>query len=767
MPDVRDYTFMWWAHGWRSPKKILAFQTGYYGLAIDVPAVRLMNLGAIAEPRDAADAAVQDNGVVFSLPKAAISLRIRAGGVWYACTGTKAPASRIIESGRLVQRADIERLVFTDGSGRRLNATGRLEIIAWPDRLSFLLEATAGRPFANASMEIELTATGGNKLASRLEERPWQAGSKHVVSLCLAAPAGPTGRWTQVGPEEPADKIEVRQAESGGAVEVEYDPSRQWHYIPLPLTSRKDRGHDDPPERFTVRLTNTADRPRAFRLLFARDGAVPGITGLTPMLRDAGGNPTGIPVQVSKNWHRKQGQSFLYEGPWLHAFAMVRVPAGESLECDLTVAYAHWGGVPAVSHAQLCLIGWGTDQLWDQSAIGSWGESICYDPDVNLQRGMIDDVRPLMVWGMGGRNRKWTWTHNVGGGDFADYHPDGKGRAFFARMRTDYRQLGPCLTEVTYAGISPDGAISMRATVSSPRCDDIVRAYYHVRYDFHNAVAPKRLELFRLGADRYNDPDASRIAWGAGWKVIREIPAERREGYQTTFDLHGPGSWVALYASANVPGDGGAWANRGMILRTWKARIGGRAAGAQRGAIIGTSQGPHPSAALLAPSDDFRPGDFIEFTVEMVVLPVKADDYYGPNENLRASLRETGDTWRPVARQAAGNDLAVKVAAGTCQRPYPISIKVDGSQSADLEVTGGLGHVPLTFSGLASYKGYGLWMVVGGRETRVDQSVYGNDFWQTDYDAASRTWRQTYNVCLDSPGDRRGTVRFLFRPARD
>ncbi|HUS47203.1 MAG TPA: hypothetical protein VM098_03720 [Phycisphaerae bacterium] len=766
MPDVRDYTYMWWAHGWRSPKKVLAFQTGYYALAVDVPPVRLLNLGAIASPKPAAEAAAQDNGVVFSLSKADLALKVRAGGVWYACKGTEAPASRIIESGRLVQRADIERLFFADASGRRLNAAGRLEIIAWPDRLTFMLEVTPNAPYAKAALSIELALPGGKTLKSELPEQPWPAETKQVVALCLAPPAGTKDQWRQMGDQPPAGQVKVSDMGSGKEVTVAYDAARQWHYIPMPQAAWKERAGDRL-DRFTVRLVNPTNHPQEFRLLFARDGAVPGITGLTPILRDTQGNPTGIPVQISKNWHRKAGQTLLYEGPWLHAFTMIRLPPGKSLHCELAITYAYWGGVPAVSHAQLCLIGWGTDQLWDQSAIGSWGESICYDPDVNLQRGMIDDVRPLMVWGMNGGRPKWAWTHNVGGGDFADYHPDGRDRAFFARMRTNYRQHGPCLTDVTYAGVSPDGAVSMRATVSTPRCDDIVRAYYHVRYDFHKAVSPKRLELFRLGADRYNDPDASRIAWGAGSKLIREVPSAKREGYQTTFPLQGPGSWVAMYASANLPKDGGAWANRGMILRAWKARVGGKNADDQKGAIIGTSQGLHASAALLAPSNDFRHGDFIEFTVEMVVLPVMADDYYGPNDNLRASLKETGDSWKPVARQAAGNALDVKLASGTLQRAYPIQIKVDAGQSAVFEVTGGLGYVPLTFTGLTGYKGYALWMTVDGKETRVDQSVHGADFWQTDYDEDSKTWRQTYNVSLDSPRDRRRTVKFAFRPIKD
>ncbi len=781
MPDVGDYTYMWWANGWRSPRRVLAFQGGHWGMALDVPAVKLMHFGAIARPATAEEALAGDNAAILSLPKATLALKIRAGGVWYTCSaGPK--ASRLIESGRFVQRADLENLVFQDEAGRKLDAVSRLEIVAWPDRVSFLLEATPIKAQAKAALAVEVSA-GGLTYRAEQPESSWPAQAAQQVALVLAAPSAPAGRWRKVeaenspqpgpaGPDVsaaaplPTATVEVREMKTGQPAAVTFDEARQWYRIALPPQAWIEKDRTDRLDRLMVRLRNPGGQRRTFRLLFADDDGVPAITGLTPMLRDTAGMPTGIPVQISKNWHRKPDQAFLYQGPWLHAFTLLHVPAGASVDCELTITRAWWGGLPAVSHAQLCLIGWGTNQLWDEAAIGAWGESICYDPDVNLGRGMIDDVRPLMVWGMGGRPKvMWSWTQNVGGGDFADYHPAGP-REFMARMRTRYRQYGPCLTDVTYVGVSPDGAFSMRATASSPRCDDITRGYYHVRYDFHKAISPERLELFRLGADRYNDPAASKVAWGAWDSVTQETAAASREGYQTTFPLAPEGGWISLHGTAGyTPKQGGAWANRGIILRSWKARIGGAPAAAPRGAIIGTSQGKHASAALIAPGKDFLPGDRIEFVVEMVILPVRADDYYGPNENLRASLKATGDTWKPVARQAAGNTLQLKALSGSPARLYPPEVKVDTAQKAALEITGGVGYVPLTFSGLKTHSGYGLFLAVDGKETRVDQAVYGNDFWQCDYDEVSRTWRQTYNVNLDAPNDQRQSKTFLFRPA--
>ncbi|MCE5276564.1 MAG: hypothetical protein ABFD92_17220 [Planctomycetaceae bacterium] len=750
MPAVRDYTFMWWAHGWRDPRRVLALQSGHWGMAVDVPGAKLTHLGVIAKPVTADEAAVQDNAAVFSLPQAALSLRVRAGGAWYTCTGGAA-AARIIESGRFVQRADIEELVFADSSGRKLDAAGRLEIIAWPDRVSFMLEVSPRHTYARAALAIEITA-GGQTFGTAESEKPWNDLSRRSAALTLAASDGQG--WVRVAPAAPPGRVEGTELRTAKPVAVAYDAARQWHRVELPDAAWFNGEAGDRLDRVALRLRNPSDRPQTFRLLFADDDRVPHITGISPMIRDAAGNPTGVPVQISKNWHRKPGEPSLYQGPWLHAFTQLRVPAGETVECELTIAHGWWGMVPAVSHAQLCLIGWGVNQLWDQAAIGSWGESICYDPDVNLNRGMIDDVRPLMVWAMGPRpEAKWSWTQNVGGGDFGDYHIGNGGRRFFTRMRTHYRQYGPCLTDVTYAGISPDGAISMRATASSPRCDDITRGYYHVRYDFHRAIQAKRLELFRLGADRYNDPDASQIAWGQGQRMIGEAAAAHRQGYQQTFPLAGAGSWMSLHGAGGFkPPQGGAWANRGMIVRQWQAGVGGKSV-APHGAIIGTSQGKHASAALVCATNDFRAGDYIEFVVEMVILPVRAADYYGPNENLRTSLKTIGDSWQAVARQAAGNTLQVNVLAGTLERAYPPQVKVAADQTAAVEITGGVGYVPVTFSGLKSYRDHSLWMSVDGKESLVDQSRHGADFWQTDYDPQTQTWRQTYNVPLDSPGD--------------
>jgi hypothetical protein len=54
---------------------------------------------------------------------------------------------------------------------------------------------------------------------------------------------------------------------------------------------------------------------------------------------------------------------------------MLRLPKYSSLQFKLKITYTHYGGLPAVSHSQLSFIGWGSNQIWDQSVIGAWRKS--------------------------------------------------------------------------------------------------------------------------------------------------------------------------------------------------------------------------------------------------------------------------------------------------------------------------------------------------------------------------------------------------------
>ncbi|MFQ5808094.1 MAG: hypothetical protein ACE5JM_00625 [Armatimonadota bacterium] len=770
MPGARDYTFMWWAHGCPTrpapEPKILCIQTGRYGLAIDVERVRLLNFGPIPDAEPADVAVTQDQNVISRLPSQELALAILVDGRRYTCvrgaTNQKDrlnfPA-RIVESGRFCQRADILQLEFEDRQGTRLAADARLEIIAWPDQLTLILEVVPQVDLDAAQLVMRL-----GQEAAETSETAWQAGQPRTVRVLLCPGASAPAQ----GP--PSPEVSARDLTSDDEpVTVSYEERLDCHYVSLPTQRWNVAEEPDHLDRVQIAVENPADEERTVRLVLMRGTPLPGITGMSPMLRDRGGNPTGIQVQLSKNWHRQQDRSFLYEGPWFRGFTMLHMPPRATTELEFTMAYARWGGVPAAAHAQLSLIGWGTNQLWDEVAIGSWGESICYEPDGCQRRCMIDDIRPLMVWAKDRPRTKWTWTNNVGGGDFLVYYNEAGEYQRLSRMRTHYRAHGPCLTDVTYAGVTLDGKIAVRMSVSTPRCDDINRAFHRFRYDVLQRAPFTRLAFYQLGADDYNWHQNRRMARGNDKGLAEEWQPEfggavyDRTGMKCT----GAVPWLSMHEAVSRDTEGGAWANRGFIVRSWRARLGGKDVASPFASVYRT-QGRSKFAAAnieLSPPPDLQalePGDFVEAELELVIMPMAADDYYGPNENLTAALGTGGNTWRPVHREAVGNDLKLRALRGEILHAYPIKVRVDGDQSAELDVTGGIGFVPVTFTGLDDYRGYQLSLATGGQPEPIDQSVHGSDYWQTDYDPTAGTWAITYNVSLDTPNDDPRKVRLMF-----
>ena len=63
----------------------------------------------------------------------------------------------------------------------------------------------------------------------------------------------------------------------------------------------------------------------------------------------------------------------------------------------------------------------------------------------------IDDLRPLLVWGMNQSKAKWSWTNNVGGGDFLVY-VDRNGKRQYDRFRPHLQDL---VTDLQRAGRHP------------------------------------------------------------------------------------------------------------------------------------------------------------------------------------------------------------------------------------------------------------------------------------------------------------------------
>ena len=147
----------------------------------------------------------------------------------------------------------------------------------------------------------------------------------------------------------------------------------------------------------------------------------------------------------------------------------------------------------------------------------------------------------------------------------------------------------------------------------------------------------------------------------------------------------------------------------------------------------------------------FMPGDTIEMEVEWITFHRESDDYYGPNEIYRQHLLEHPSSWKTIHREAAGNDLKVQVTGGSVLHRYPIKVQVDAPE-VRVQIEGGCGKVPIQFTGLKSATNDTLYQLIDGKAVPFDQSVHGNDFWQTDYDPTTNRFKRTYNLPLDAGG---------------
>ena len=533
--------------------------------------------------------------------------------------------------------------------------------------------------------------------------------------------------------------------------EAQRDAWRGWQVIDLNRAARTGADNDIQ-DTLPFTVENPTDQPAVARLLLRRDAGPTSITGISPMLLDSAGRPTGLPVQLSKNWHTADGRQLLYQGMWLHAAAMLRLPPRSRLSLQAALSYGHYGGVAAASHAQLCLIGWGSNQQWDQAALGSWGESICFEPDQAQAQCLVTDVRPVMVLPMSGKGR-WAWTGNMGGGDVLRLF-DGQGQRVRPRaMRTTYQRQGPCLTEVTYAGRT--GGLRHATTVQLHRGDDITRCLYHLRVTAEERVPFSRLVWLQIGADTYSYTSERQLAAGNAAGLLREWATQWGGDVDRTapLELTGITPRVSLHqAVPREPCGAGGWANRGLVIRSWDAVIGGRPARpwlVERGQRVGNS-----STADLVPPPGVRellPGDRLDAVIEHVLIPQTANGYYGPNQALRAALTADADTWRMLQREAIQNAVAASVGVGTLERARPLRLRAEAGR-AEFTLRGGLGYVPVTFTGLDRPAAL-LEQQIDGRWQPVGQP------WQVDRDDDGR-----FALTTTLPADTAAERRYRFGP---
>ena len=783
--NVSDYGYLWWPDG--PAAQVYEIETSRYALWFNVTNLSPVALFPLTHPPPESTALAENSPGSFPPPPVSFACKVVANGVTNTVTSTGANFrdAQLVECGKFFQRR-WHKLGLPGGPELNTNQSG-LEIAAWPDRVSFVLRIVPAKTITGGVLEMRLGLTnlyhsiltngaatalqaaddtgfvflksrGASSLAvdaansvvtARTVAGAWQAGEERSVGLIIYPVAGNVRAVLSEAVAAETAPLALATAEVIPArtnLAVAYDADRGWYDISL----RNDGpATDNAIVRTHLCVSNTTPAPQVIRLNF--DGVPFYIPGLTAVLRDDGLNPLGIPVQLSKNWHN--GTADRWIGPWFHGLTMLTVPANTTLNFELAMAGQNWGGLPAATHSQLCVIGYGGNQQWDEAALGNHGEALTYDVDHVLTDNDCADSRPMLT--TDGHGHHPAWGENAGGASFLRY-VDAAGKAHsHTGMRTRYLRYGPNLAQVTFAGRTDDGAMEFSHSAALFRSDDYTRGWHRFRLQVKADTSFSRLVFFQQASDTYDYNGGATYAFGNA----RSNTPQRQ--WQATLDQHnyighpvaltGPMPWAATMDAPSEPGYSAA--NRGFVIRSWQARIAGTK---NTPPYLAERSIPGGSILDVVPPPgvtNLKAGDYVEAELVRLYVPKFASNNYGPNINFAAALTNYQNTFNLVLREAVGNNLAVTVQTGALEHLYPLQIRAANNQAA-FTITGGLGFAPVTITGLSGYQAPVLQERVGSAWWTINQAVNGNDFWQCDYNAETGTWEITFNIPLDGPNYR-------------
>lgn len=695
-----------WANQVARANPDLVFQTGYYSLMLDCDDVELKGYDSLTGTNYLS--ALNEDVAVYT-PATDFLLRVTQDGVNYSCREGLGNV-RLIESGQYVKRIDHVGLVFKDSEGNELvtDQPCRLEITAWPDRVTFMLDASreTTNPITRSTIQV-ISPDGVSHLADSLSNQA------HLT----------------LKPQEDAKLSSlntgdyIKQAtnlQNNNQLSVVFDADTHAFAIEVPASPVNYPSAINRVDEYLVEVSNPLGSAANIPLRFIQPNPR-AITGTSMLLSDANsGRPLGIPVQISKNWHVDWDNRTTHDGQWLRGSTLLNLQAGETRRMKLRVAYGYWGGAGTVSHAQLSLIGWGGNWKWDESALGAWGESLTFDPTQHIGSAFLDDIRPSFTQSYsetgqykdgGTVNTTYNWTENVGGGDFLVYFDSANTYRWLKRIKTCYYQTGPNLTEVHYSGVTDDDRIRANYTSRMVSTLDYHRRFHAYKYEFlEDVTTPKRLVFYQMAGDWYFTGRYNNYHIGD------------TNGLLSTVDINDGAN--PINGGNKYKGDPVAMNGKWLSIEDETGNSGGTPAHALRGLIplSSTLNGENfplhvhnygrtwgGNNALFDFSSDsvrrsYSAGDVIAGEIEFIMPPKHRDSYWGSDAELIARLTDYGDTtWETVRDEMVENiGMNVSVHQGTLLNNYPLEIQsTSGSRVlADLTIeSGGIGHVPLILEG--------------------------------------------------------------------
>lgn len=630
-----------------------------------------------------------------------------------------------------------------------------------------------------AGEEVDSITVVGNQLTIYSEQKNLLNGTAHQISFLLyAITDNLSTTFSTVDQEEDSLVISATQVAPNNSIinDINYDANQGIHYIKIP---RVNMGYFncslvDRQQRINFSVNNPDSLQKKIRLCIFREPNI-NVTGFNSIVCNANGDPSGLPLQISKNWHTTIPQ--LFSGSWIREYTEMIIPANTRLDFQYKSTGAKWGETYSASSHQLCVAGAGVPRGgWLEAALGTFGESITHSPDYEYGNTNGADIRPFLVTNQayGGNSSPCGWTGNVGGVDMFVYEDGSNNRRYQSQVKTDFKKYSPNLTETSISALSSDQKLKFDYSFYLNRSDDFTRIYYKVKIKALDNANFGRFDIFQLGGDRYNIHNTQQVVYGNDTGAVAQfLPTNNGSNNYTTSEIALLGNNPWLWAGDGLSYTGATSGididcNNAMIIRDYHGVFNGMPNDTpyvrERSSSIGfsSSQGTNPTSYCLVPPagiQSFTAGDSIELLVEVLVLPKQLGDYYGPNQNFVAALTAYGNSYELALREARQNQIIAQSPSNTVKRQYPLTVAVLNDE-AIVDINGGVGYMPLVFEGLSEVDDPQLWLAEDSCWQLVDQSVHGKDFWQVEYNENTASFDLIFNVNQDRPNDAPAFTRY-------
>ncbi|MEM9991043.1 MAG: hypothetical protein AAF738_04715, partial [Bacteroidota bacterium] len=555
------YNYTCWNQSWQMSANPRTFmnQASSYDLNVNYNALNIHSLNINSVPQSPDIAFRESNASIFANPHSGnIEYAVLQNGVpVYQKNPTPTSAdlrdSQMAEFGTWLNRRFVS-TSFTNAPNFERYFTG-VEFTNWHNRFKVTFHVRPNTTLANAQLQLSVdvpsiysnsynngtvyafansndagfavkggltaaaTIATGNTMAVLTAPQNLVANTSYQVSLIFyALPNNLATTYTQPADEETAISITTDpiRPNTNSTAPVTYDADEGIHYIDVP---RHGMGYfnctqSDQLQDVALQLENTSTIDKRVRLCFRQIPSV-NVVGFNSMLRDKNGDPTGFPLQVSKNWHTSLEQ--LYSGSWIREYTEFVVPAQTTLELLYTRTGAQWGETYGAFSHQLSVVGAGIPRAaWLEAGLGSFGENVTHSPDYQYGNSNVCDVRPFLVTNQaqGGTSSECGWTGNVGGFDMWVYVDDSGQRIYQKEAKTRFERYSPNLAETSVSAYSSDDKLKLDYTFYLQRSDDFTRIYYKVRMEALQPTNFDRFDLFQLGGDNYNVHKARAVFYG-------------------------------------------------------------------------------------------------------------------------------------------------------------------------------------------------------------------------------------------------------------